>query len=76
MPFKYSDYWNRKRKYRPDITDDIIEYAVKNSNEMKDRTYEERRNAISRIPPSGRLLKVVYQHQEGKIKIITAYWLD
>jgi len=32
MIFIDSNHWERKRKYRPDITNDIIEYAIMNSN--------------------------------------------
>jgi hypothetical protein len=71
-----SEHWKRKRKYRKDITDDIIEYGIKNSNELKDKYWEDALNAISRIPPSGRILKVVYKKGKSKLKIITAFWLD
>ena len=77
MRIVYSEYWMKKRHSRPDITDDMIEYCILNSNKLKDRTWEMVWNAISRIPPSGRLLKVVYREKEKDIKIIvTAYWLD
>jgi hypothetical protein len=77
MQIKSSAYWSKKRWKRPDISDDMIEYCILNSNKLKDRTWENVWNAMARIPPSGRLLKVVY-HEKGKdIKIIvTAYWLD
>ncbi len=71
-----SEHWERKRKYRKDITDDSIEYAIKNSNELKDKHWEDALNAICRIPPSGRILKVVYKKEKSKTKIITAFWLD
>jgi len=72
-----SDYWNKKRKTRKDITDDMIEYCIINSSKLRDRTWEEAWNAITRIPPSGRLLKVVYREKGKDIKIIvTSYWLD
>ena len=71
-----SEHWKKKRKYRKDITDDSIEYAIKNSNELKDKYWEDALNAICRIPPSGRILKVVYRKEKSKIKIITAFWLD
>lgn len=71
-----SEHWKRKRKYRKDITDDSIEYAIKNSNELKDKHWEDALNAICRIPPSGRILKVVYKKEKSKLKIITAFWLD
>jgi len=71
-----SEHWRRKRKYRKDITDDFIEYAVINSGELRDKYWEDALNAISRIPPSGRILKVVYKKEKENIKIITAFWLD
>ncbi|HJX50174.1 MAG TPA: hypothetical protein VJ438_01795 [Candidatus Nanoarchaeia archaeon] len=71
-----SEHWKKKRKYRKDITDDLIEYALDNSNELKDKHWEDAFNAISRIPPSGRILKVVYRKEKSRIKIITAFWLD
>ena len=71
-----SEHWKKKRKYRKDITDDSIEYAIKNSNELKDKYWEDALNAICRIPPSGRILKIVYKKEKSKIKIITAFWLD
>ncbi|MEK6936279.1 MAG: hypothetical protein AABW67_05820 [Nanoarchaeota archaeon] len=71
-----SEHWKYKRKYRKDITDDMIEYAVQNSNELKDKHWDDALNAICRIPPSGRILKVVYKKEKLRIKIITAFWLD
>jgi hypothetical protein len=76
MKFIKSEHWKKKNKYRKDITDDKIDYAIKNSNELNDKHWPNALNAISKIPPSGRILKVVYKKQEGKIKIITAFWLD
>ena len=65
----------QKRKYRPEITDDIIEYCIQNSEILKDKRWPDAFNAITRVPPSGRILKAVYK--KGKtIKILTAYWLD
>lgn len=76
MVLTYSEHWSKKRKYRKDITDDMIEYAIQNSNELKDNYWEDALNAICRIPPSGRILKVVYRKEKSKNKIITAFWLD
>ena len=77
MEIVYSKHWLKKHiKKRKDITNDMIEYAIKNSGEMKDRYWKDDLNAISKIPPSGRILKVVYKKQKEKIFIITAYWLD
>ena len=69
-----SEHWKKKRAYRKDITDDMIEYAIMNSNELKDKYWNDALNAICRIPPSGRILKVVYKRQLNKIKIITAIY--
>ena len=76
MDFIESAHWKRKKEYREDITENIIEYAIKNSNELRDKYWEDALNAICRIPPSGRILKVVYKKHQSKIKIITAFWLD
>ena len=77
MEIEYSKHWLKKHtKKKKDITNDAIEYAIKNSGEMKDKYWKEAFNAISRIPPSGRILKVVYRKSNTKIFIITAYWLD
>jgi len=73
----YSRHWLKKKlKKRKDISNDIIEYAISNSDELKDKDWKDALNAISRIPPSGRTLKVVYKRLKGKVFIITAYWLD
>ena len=77
MEIEYSKHWLKKRtKKRKDITNDAIEFALKNSRELNDKYWTGAFNAISRIPPSGKILKVVYKKSKGKIFIITAYWLD
>ena len=76
MKLIYSYHWIKQKKYRPKITDDIIEICINNSKKFKDRIWEEAYNAICKIPPSGRTLKVVYKERGKSIKIITAYWLD
>ena len=76
MKLIYSYHWIKQKKYRPEITDDIIEICINNSKKFKDRIWEEAYNAICKIPPSGRTLKVVYKERGKSIKIITAYWLD
>ena len=77
MEITYSKHWLKKHlKKKKDISNESIEYSIKNSREMKDRIWEDAFNAISRIPPSGRILKVVYKKSNTKIFIITAYWLD
>ena len=73
----YSNHWLKKHlKKRKDITNDMIEFAIKTSRILKDKNWEDAFNAISRIPPSGRILKVIYKKKENEIFIITAYWLD
>ncbi len=76
MKIIHSSYWEKKKTKRPEITDDLIEYCIKNSDKLRDRNWEEVWNSISRIPPSGRILKVVYREKGKDIKIITAFWLD
>jgi hypothetical protein len=77
MEIVYSKHWLKKHaKKKKDITKDAIEYAIKNSNEIADKYWKDALNAISRILPSGRTLKVVYKESNEKIFIITAYWLD
>ena len=76
MRFEYSVHWEEQRKYRPEITDDILELCIANSQKVKDREWFDAFNAIAHIPPSGRTLKVVYKEKSKAIKIITAYWLD
>jgi len=76
MGFEYSKHWLHKRRFRPEITDDLLEYAINNSNELKDKYWEDASNAVCRVPPSGRILKVVYKRIGKKYKIITAFWLD
>lgn len=76
MAVKDTPHWVRKRKYRPEITDDVIEYCIQNSNIMRDRDDPTVFNAIARVPPSGRILKVAYRKEGKDLKIITAYWLN
>ena len=77
MEIIYSKHWLRKHsRKRKDITSDIIEFALKNSDELKDKYWENAFNALTKIPPAGITLKVVYKKPKGKIFIISAYWLD
>lgn len=77
MRFGYSRHWIEKRRYRPEITDDMVGYAIIYSDELKDKHWEDASNAVCRIPPSGKILKVVYKRiGKDKYKIITAFWLD
>ena len=74
MEIIYSKHWLRKHfRKRKDITNDLIEFVLKNSKEFEDKYWENAFNAISRIPPSGRVLKVVYKKSKGNIFIITAF---
>jgi len=72
-----SEHWRRKRKYRPDITEAVIEYALNHGKPGKDKRWIGVNNLVVSVPPSGRTLKVVYRVVgRGTFKIITAYWLD
>jgi len=67
----------RKKRYRADITDDLIEYAIINSNELRDKYWGDASNAVCRVPQLGKMLKVIYRRiGKNKIKVITAFWLD
>ena len=76
MKFIHSFHWRKQKKYRPEITDDIIEMCINGSNKIRDRMWIDAYNAIFKISPSGRTLKVIYKEKGKDIKIITAYWLD
>jgi hypothetical protein len=76
MQVEYSNHWSKQKKYRPNITDDLMEYCIQNSNKLNDKHWQDALNAICRVPPSGRILKVVYKIKGKVIKILTAYWLD
>ncbi len=77
MRVEHTVYWRRKKRFRPEISDDFIEYAIQTSNILKDRSWKGLFNAISRIPSTGRLLKVVYRKKgKNNIEVITSYWLD
>ena len=76
MRFEYSFHWRKQKIYRPEITDDLIEFCIRNSNNLKDKIWADAFNAIAKMPNSGRILKVVYKNKGKNIKrIITAYWL-
>lgn len=76
MDIVYSKHWERKRGRRKTILHDQIEYALQNSNVLKDKHWEDALNAICRVLPHGRILKVVYKREKGKYKVITAFYLD
>ncbi len=77
MELILSNHWKLQRKFRPDITDEAIIYAIMNSDELEDKYWPDALNAVSRVPPTGKILKVVYKRISiGKVKIITAFWLD
>ena len=77
MELEYSEHWKSKKKYRLDISDDLILYAITYSNALRDKHWPDALNAICRVPPPGRIIKVVYKKTgKEKYKVITAYWLD
>ena len=49
---------------------------MKGSEILKDRSWKDAFNEISKVPPSGRTLKVVYKKLNQKVFIITAYWMN
>ena len=52
MEILYSKHWIKKNKRkRKDITNDMLEFALINSTELKDKRWKNVLNAISRIPP-------------------------
>jgi hypothetical protein len=65
----------KTKDIRPEITDDLIELCIRNATKVRDKVLEDAWNAIAKVPPSGRTLKVVYKEKGKGIKIITAYWL-
>ena len=76
MRFSYSDHWIKKKKYRDTITESDIEYSMLKSPIIKDKRWKNVFNAISKVPPSGRTLKVVYKRKGNVYKRLTTYWLD
>ena len=69
-------YKKKKKRFRKKKKDDLIEYSILNSAKVNDRDWSDAYNSIARVPPSGRILKVVYKEKSKVIKIITAYWID
>lgn len=77
MNIEYSKHWIKKQKIKKkDITNDLIEYALNNSKPLSDKHWKGVLNAVSRVPPSGRILKVVYKIKSNNIFVVTAFWLD
>ena len=76
MKIVHSYHWTLKKRYRSDIADDSIEYAILHSPQLRDKHWKNAYNAMSRIPPSGRFLKVVYRREGERFIIITAFWVD
>jgi len=67
MRIEYSNHWLEKHsKKKKNITNHAIEYVIHNSQVLKDKYWEDTLNAISRISPSGRVLKVVYKKHKKK----------
>jgi len=76
MKFVYSIHYLESEEFRSEITEYMLEYCIIHSEKIKDRRWEDVWNAITRIPPSNRTLKVAYKTEGKTIKILTAYWLD
>ena len=73
--FVYSKHWLMKKKYRKTISNADIEYAINHSPIYRDRKWVGVYNALCRVPPLRRVLKVVYKMEGKAYKILTAYWL-
>ena len=77
MEIEESFHWKKKKKFRLNIEDYMIEYAIDNSKHKKDQQHQNALNAVSKIPQNGKKLKVVFRKTgKEKIKLITAYYLD
>lgn len=50
MRFDYSVHWLRKKKFRKNITNDHIEYAIQNSDVIRDKYWSNLSNAIYKVP--------------------------
>ena len=77
MQIMESLHWRKKKKFRKDIENYMIEYAVNSGKIEKDRLHKNALNSICIIPQTGKRLKVVFR-KIGKesIKLITAYYLE
>lgn len=52
MKFEYSFHWQKQKRHRKEITDDLIEYCILNSERLSDKDWRDACNSIARIPPS------------------------
>ncbi len=57
MQIWHTEYWSKKKEFRPDISDDFIEYAIQHSDTLNDRNWEGLFNAIARIPATKEIMK-------------------
>ncbi|MDO8633747.1 MAG: hypothetical protein Q7K34_00450 [archaeon] len=73
-----SFHWKKKKKFRRNIEQYMIEYALSNPKDFeKDKTQDNALNVIMVIPQNGKRLKVVFRKIGSQtIKLITAYYLD
>ncbi len=71
-------HWQEKKKFRKNIENYMVEYAITYAAEFqKDKHHENALNAVCTIPQTGRTLKVVFRWVgKEKVKLITAYYLD
>ncbi|HZX34684.1 MAG TPA: hypothetical protein VFF09_04875 [archaeon] len=77
MLIEESLHWKRKKKYRKNIENYMVEFAVNNSKHGRDRLYTNALNAKALIPQTGKTLKVVFRKiGEDRIKLITAFYID
>ena len=77
MSLEFSKHWERKRSFRPDISDDMLLAVIARGRKTKDAHWVGVLNSVGRVLSSGRKLKVVYRMLGRKrYRVITAYWLD
>ena len=78
MEIVESFHWQKKKKFRKNIEDYMIEHVIASSKGFeKDKHHENALNAIGVVPQTGRKLKVVFRwFGKEKVKLITAYYLD
>jgi len=77
MSLESSKHWERKRRFRPDVSDDMLLTVIGRGRKTRDVHWAGVLNSVGKVPSTGRRLKVVYRMLGRKrYRIITAYWLD
>ena len=77
MRISHTKHWEYRKQQRPEITDDILEYAIIMGRPRRDTHWDDCLNTVVHIPHFGKKLKVVYKWKKANnIKIITAFWVS